>query len=78
MLLNNNEILPSNTQFSFGGHQFSSVDASRDYRASQLRGQITDRTTGIVARDGTELLSKARAQGMSGSALDDLLRRNGG
>jgi len=76
-LFHNDEILPGGTQFSYGGRQFSSVDASRDYRASHIRGLVTDSQTGICGRDGAELLAKARSQGMSGSALDDLLRRAG-
>lgn len=76
-LQHNSEILPMGTQFSFGGRQFSSVDAARDHRAAQMRGQVTDRTTGLVGRNGAELLAKAKAQGMSGAALDALLARNG-
>lgn len=76
-LQHNSEILPMGTQFSFGGRQFGSVDAARDHRAAQMRGQVTDSDTGITGSDGTAFLEKARARGITGAALDALLARNG-
>ena len=75
--IHNSEILPGSSQLSFGGRSFGSTDAVRDYRVKDL-GQVTDSVTGITGKNGAVALAKAKAQGLSGSALDGFIDRIGG
>lgn len=75
--IHNSEILPGSTQISLGSQRFGSTDVMRDYRVKDL-GQVTDPTTGITGKNGAVALAKAKAQGLSGSALDSFIDRIGG